>query len=129
MFSMVWHLFLLLVLQLFISVVHLLLLQLFGLDSSWVGQLGYICLTVEMLLFFVPPEGLCLSQILALWNLSIRNFSIIDVVISNSNSNHRDGIAINTRITAGTIFQVVFTSCPSSINHLVCLFQVRVIFM
>jgi len=56
----------LLVLQLFIIVVHLLLLQLFGLESLWVGELGYSCLTVGMLLFFVPPEGLCLSQTLAL---------------------------------------------------------------
>ena len=71
----------LLVLQLFKSVVHLLLLQLFRLDSLWVGKLGYICQTVGMFLFFVPPERLCLSRILALWNLSIHNFSTIDVLL------------------------------------------------
>ena len=43
-------------------------------------------------------------------------------------NNHRDGIAINTRINAGTIFQVVLISYPC-INHLVCLFQISVIIM
>jgi hypothetical protein len=66
MFCMAWHLFLLQVLQLIISAVHLLLLQLFRLESLWVGQLGYVCRTVGMFLFFVTPGGLCLSRILAL---------------------------------------------------------------
>ena len=81
MFCMVWHLFLLLVLEMFMSVVYLLPLQLFGLKTLWVGQLGYICLTVGMFLFFVPPVVLCLSQILALWNLNIHNFNIISVLL------------------------------------------------
>jgi len=49
---------LLLVLQLFKSVVQLLLLQLFGLESLWVGQLGCICQTDGMFLFFCSSWGI-----------------------------------------------------------------------
>ena len=37
-------------------------------------------------------------------------------------SNRRDGFAINTRMIAGTIVQMVSIICPSRMNRLVCLF-------
>jgi hypothetical protein len=42
---------------------------------------------------------------------------------------HRVGIAMNTRMIAGAIVHVVSISCPSNMNRLVCLFQIRVIIM
>jgi len=37
-------------------------------------------------------------------------------------SRHRDGIAINTKVTAAAIVQIVPIICHSKINNLVCLF-------
>jgi len=36
-------------------------------------------------------------------------------------NNRRDGIAINTRMTAGAVVQMVSVICPSRMNRLVCL--------
>jgi hypothetical protein len=42
-------------------------------------------------------------------------------------NSRKDGIAINTKITAGAIVQTVSIICPSRINRLVCLFWIILI--
>ena len=44
-------------------------------------------------------------------------------------SRRRDGMAMNTKLTAGAIVHVVSINCPSSMNRLVCLLRVRVVIM
>ena len=44
-------------------------------------------------------------------------------------NNHRDGVAINTRMIAGSIVEIVSIICPSRMNCLVCLFWIILIIM
>jgi len=44
-----------------------------------------------------------------------------------SYNSHRDGIAINTKTTAGAIVHMVLITCPSRMNHPVCLFWIIII--
>ena len=43
-------------------------------------------------------------------------------ILSIKYSSRRDGIAIYTKMTAGTVVQIVSIICPSKINRPVCLF-------
>ena len=61
------------------SVTHLLLLRLFELVSLLVVQLGCLYLEAEMYGVVDRIVVPCMNQIRVLWNLNIRNFSIIGV--------------------------------------------------
>ena len=55
------------------------------------------------------------SVITGLWISSIKYCS------------RRDGIAVNTKMTAGAIVQIVSIICPSKMNHIVCLLWIILI--
>ena len=57
----------------------------------------------------------CFTVITGLWISSIKY------------NRRRDGIAINIKVTAGAIVQIVSIIYPSSMNRLVCLFWIILI--
>lgn len=44
-------------------------------------------------------------------------------------NSRRDGMAMNTKITAGAIVHIVSISCPSNMNRLVCLLRASIVIM